>query len=217
MATDSLITMLPFCASVSSAKLILSPSISSPKSSISIVSSSLVVALVAIATGASLTGLTITLNCVSTLKREDKSLAERLTWPVPCRFSIKSIVKIEPSKLISADATFSLNDKDKFEPLSTSVNTVDKSISTSSESSFTIMSLTGFNTVGTSFTDSTVNTKIWLELSSPSVTETVISTWPLKLSGGVMFNKLSSMLTITSSPVAENCKSLLSTSNADSK
>ena len=79
MATDSLITMLPFCASVSSAKLILSPSISSPKSSISIVSSSLVVALVAIATGASLTGLTITLNCVSTLKREDKSLAERLT------------------------------------------------------------------------------------------------------------------------------------------
>ena len=38
------------------------------------------------------------------------------------------------------------------------------------------MSLTGFNTVGTSFTDSTVNTKIWLELSSPSVTETVIST-----------------------------------------
>ena len=93
--------------------------------------------------------------------------------------------------------TFSFPDAVKVNSSSSisSTNSLKSSVVLSSSAKVT---LSGKSIVGSSFTGRTVKVKILLSVYSPSVTDTLIITSPLKSSAGIMVNTSSDTFTLTS-------------------
>ena len=109
----------------------------------------------------------------STLNLETTSLATTLTSPSPKPFGANERVSSVPSNSAETWSMDSYTDKDKFDPFSTSENTFERSITTSSLSSDTTTSSIGLSTTGASFTEVTDTAKFVLTEYSPSETDTV--------------------------------------------
>ena len=164
--------------------------------------------------GASFTDITSTTNVSDATDLPCKSSTMNITVSVPFQFSTELNSTINSSITICT-SSFPVTLNTSSSPSTSSTYSPKSSVIPSSSLNTT---LSGKSITGLSFTGNTVNTNSSLSLNSPSLTDTCISTLPLKFWNGVKVNNVSSTTTLTSEGLlltALNVNGSPSTSTAD--
>ena len=190
-----ILTLTSWGDSLNASNVNSSPSTSSADNVITIsVSSSVTCEPISDRTGASFTGVTITSKLSDAVALPCESSTMNVKVSVPFQFSTALKLTINPSMDIT---TFSLPDTIKLNssPSISSINSLKSSVVFWSSEKVT---LAGSSIIGASFTGRTVNTKTSFTVYSPSVTDTLINTSPLKFSAGTITTFTPSISTLTS-------------------